>query len=321
MSPGKHAKFRILHFHVCLRNVGPGLHPYNFRFVRLDEPLDEALLFLEVSGARGVPATPTVGETGVDELVHFGYADLVNWLVDMAGDKDADYGSWTRASLCRDKRVSNVVKHPVEPLAIVEHTASLLDVCKVLVEKNAHRVFVTEAGVLVNVISPSMIAEFLLRHKSELDQHQLRQSLHSLGLTRRRPIYSVNESATLLEAFRYMAGQRVTGCAVMRGSQIVGTVSISDVWLVFEYGGAVLGKTCGEAVAIERKERQAPAKVATVTHEHTLLNLLENMVEKHIHRVWVVERDGSPCGTITYSDLVRVIVQEGYTDPSLMWGN
>ncbi len=301
--------------------LGPGLHPFNFRFVRMDEPLDEAILFLEVSGGRGVPATPSMWASGTEDLVHFGYADLVNYLMHLAGEAGADYRTWTRRSLCDGRKVADVVKHPVEPLAVVHDKASLLDVCRVLVEKHAHRVFVTEGSVLVNVISPSMIAEFLLQHKGELDQHQLRQSLSSLGLTRHRPIFSVNESSTLLQAFQYMVGERVTGCAVMKGDKIVGTVSISDVRLVFEHGGKVLDKTCAEVVAIERKEHHAPPKVATVTHEHTLLDLLENMVGKHIHRIWVVERDGRPCGTITYSDLIRVILQEGYTDPSLLWGN
>ncbi len=329
--------------------IGPGNQPHNFRFVRMDEPLDEAILFLEVSGAHGVPAVPAM-YSGQDEMQHFGYSDLVNFIIRLAGEESLTvpeaHKTWTRHALCAGKTVADVLRHPTEPLAVVSDKASLLDVCKLLVEKHAHRAFVTEGSVLVNVISPSMIADFLLKHKSEIDQvhhksiprffffanlfffffffvskHQLSESIEKIGLARHRPIFSVNESSNLFDAFRYMVGERVTGCAVMRGDKIVGTVTTSDVRLVFEHGGAVLGKTCGEIVLIERKEKHAPGRVATITHDHTLLNLLESMVEKHVQRVWLIERDGKPCGTITYSDLIRVIVKEGYTDPSLLWGN
>lgn len=172
------------------------------------------------------------------------------------------------------------------------------------------------------MVSPSMIANFLLKHESELEPHQLKESLETLGLARHRAIFSVNESSTLFDAFKYLVGEKITGCAVMRGDKIVGSISNSDVRLVFgEGGGKLLAKTCGEVIAMERKDHHAPATVVTITHDNTLSGLLKRFCEKHVSRVWLTEHGGKPCSTITYTDLIRVIVSEGFVDPTLLWGN
>ncbi len=206
-------------------------------------------------------------------------------------------------------------------MATVQSTANLWDVAKTLVERHAHRVFVLEGGVLVNVISPSMIADHLLKHVDQIEASQLHEKLELLGLTKHRAIFSVNESSSLFEAFKYLVGERVTGCAVMKGENIVGTISISDVRLVFEHGASLLSKTCREIIAMERAEHHAPSKVVTITHDHDLLALLHRFCDKHVSRVWLTEHGGKPCATITYSDLIRVIVREGFVDPTLLWGN
>jgi hypothetical protein len=193
--------------------------------VRLNEPLDEAYIYLGVSGAHGVPVVSDRSDS-VDELKHFGYSDLVEWVVGTVGNLEPNvHSTWSRREFFLGKTVNDCLgSHPTEPVAIAQHTASLLDVCKVLVEKHAHRVFVLEEAVLVNVISPSMIAEFLLKNKDRIDEHQLHQTMKQLGLTHHRAIFSVNESASLFEAFKYLVGEKVTGCAVMKGDKIVGTI-------------------------------------------------------------------------------------------------
>jgi hypothetical protein len=107
----------------------------------------------------------------------------------------------------------------------------------------------------------------------------------------------------------------------MMSSLLLTICSNTDVRLVFEHGGSILNKTCKEIIALERKENHAPAAVVRISHDHDLLALLHRFCDKHVSRVWLTERDGSPCSTITYTDLIRVIVKEGFVDPTLLWGN
>lgn len=286
------------------------------RFVRLNEPVDEAFIYLAVSSAHGLPV-----KTENDELRHFGYSDLVRWFVESAKDSGPNpHTTWARESL-RNTKVADILgAHPTEAVATLPHTSNLWDAVKLLVESGAHRVFVQENGVLVGVVSPSMIAQFLLDNQSKIEPHQLSEKLGQLGLTRHRATFAVNESSSLFEGFKYLAGEKITGCAVMRGENVVGCISVSDVRLVFEHGGAMLSKTCAEIVALERKEHFAPSAVVTITPDHTLLALLNRFCEKHVSRVFLTEHGQKPVATITFSDLMRAISKEGFVDPTLLWG-
>ncbi len=67
----------------------------------MDEPLEEAYIFLSVSGAHGIPV-----KSVDDSLGHFGYSNLVEWLVRSAGNASPNANTtWTRQELFKGKNL------------------------------------------------------------------------------------------------------------------------------------------------------------------------------------------------------------------------
>jgi predicted transcriptional regulator len=89
---------------------------------------------------------------------------------------------------------------------------------------------------------------------------------------------------------------------------------------VLHHGGALLFQSVQSIVEIERKEGAAPKRPVILTHAHSVQSLLEHLVENHVSRVWVTEKDGSITRTITYSDVLRHLAAPTWEDPSLFWG-
>lgn len=203
---------------------------------------------------------------------------------------------------------------------ILQEEDSLWECVKLMVQKHGHRVFLIDGNVCTGVVSPSAILSVLVEDKTALDAHQLGQSIDRWGLGRRRPVHSVNSSSSVLDAFRLMVEQRVTGLAVMQGAHVIGGVSASDVKLVLRHGGALLAKTVAELIKLERHAGVAPPRPVVLDHTHTVGALLEAFGRNKVSRVWLAERDGTISSTISYSDVMVQLLEHGFDDPSHHWG-
>lgn len=263
--------------------------------------------FLAVSHAHGVPCVDEFGEV----KGQFGWADLAKRIVDRAEKaSNDDIAKWTRRDILTGvvKDVLGADGSGTEPVVVVKPGTNLLAAAREMVAKKAHRCFVVDGAALTGVVSQSMIIDAVEKasHDPRLADDKTLSRTHKIQ--DRRPVFAVNAGSTMLEALRYMVGEKVTGVAVMRGTHLVGTVSVSDIHLVTENGGKMLLATCEQIIAEERRLHVAPAHAVTVSHEHSLIDLIKVFKHHHVSRAWIVEKDGSPSRTVTFSDVLEALV-------------
>ena len=129
------------------------------------------------------------------------------------------------------------------------------------------------------------------------------------------PVSSVSADDTAEEANKIMSEQRISCLAVLgRDGKPAGVVSRSDLLRI----ARVMVFATGSALAL-----QLPAMCVgdlitphffAVSPEQSLRAAAEEMVEKRIHRVFVVDK-GHPVGVVSTKDLMRAVMDEKVPTP------
>ncbi|KAL4418674.1 hypothetical protein ABPG77_010621 [Micractinium sp. CCAP 211/92] len=204
--------------------------------------------------------------------------------------------------------------------------------------KVVHRLAVFDAhGDIINVVSQTDIMRFLLSHIDELGG-VADKSLEQLGmLTGKPPVLSVNPHVPALLAYAQLASQQVSGAPVVTDSgELIANLSISDIraitaeqfgalalpvaeFLAVEHGTAYLGYSASTSEHARHpffasaNRAGGPTKgdiqLFTVKKDTTLREMLHKIVEEHIHRVYVVDKDDEPRvqAVITPTDVLRLV--------------
>jgi len=110
----------------------------------------------------------------------------------------------------------------------VKASESLLKVCQILA-KGVHRVpVVDDAGNVVNIISQSMIVQFLAKNLEHLGP-DFKKTIAELNLGT-HPVVCVKHDTSAIETFRLMDNRKISGVAVIDDTgRFVGNTSASDL--------------------------------------------------------------------------------------------
>lgn len=204
--------------------------------------------------------------------------------------------------------------------------------------KVVHRLAVFDShGEITNVVSQTDVMRFLLSRLDEMGP-VAEQSLEQLGLlTGKPPVLSVSPHVPALLAYAQLASQQVSGAPVVTDSgELIANLSISDIraitaeqfgalalpvaeFLAVEHGTAYLGYSATTSSHARHpffassNRSGGPAKgdiqLFTVKKDTTLRELLNKIVNEHIHRVYVVDNDDTPRvqAVITPTDVLRLV--------------
>ena len=125
-----------------------------------------------------------------------------------------------------------------------------------------------------------------------------------MGLLRiaRTPLVGVAPEATVMEAVRKMAEERIGAITVTDGSRLVGMFSERDLML-----RVVSEKRDPEQTRI-RDVMTSP--VETIGRDSSVDDALKVMLEKHIRHLPIEDRDGKLCGMISMRSLLHEKVEE-----------
>jgi CBS domain-containing protein len=118
----------------------------------------------------------------------------------------------------------------------------------------------------------------------------------------------VEEDELASDAELLLRSYRISGLPVVAGGSLVGVISQTD--LLNARSSELIGENWSR-VRVRHLMSRPPVTVhlgATVEHAARL------MLERHIHRLVVVDDEGSPIGVVTTSDLLRVVLDEGVGD-------
>eukprot|EP01027_Heterolobosea_sp_BB2_P001692 GEZU01002522.1.p1 GENE.GEZU01002522.1~~GEZU01002522.1.p1 ORF type:complete len:328 (-),score=91.35 GEZU01002522.1:327-1310(-) len=116
---------------------------------------------------------------------------------------------------------------------------------------------------------------------------------------------TVLETASAAEGYMVIRNEKITAVGVVNAEgDLVGNLSASDL-------KGITSKTLGD-LALPIKEYLAKynrhTAPITVTLENTLADIMNLLVEKNIHRVWVVEKgQRKPVGVVTTTDVMNML--------------
>ncbi|MCC6617705.1 MAG: CBS domain-containing protein [Chloroflexi bacterium] len=113
------------------------------------------------------------------------------------------------------------------------------------------------------------------------------------------PDDDVNEAEHLLSMYR------IGGLPVVSGGELVGVISQSDI--VDAHGSEFISANWDRL----RVRHLMSSPAITVGADADVAHAARIMLARHIHRLVVVARDGSPIGVVTPLDLLRILLDGG----------
>jgi CBS domain-containing protein len=114
----------------------------------------------------------------------------------------------------------------------------------------------------------------------------------------------IDPDATAADAEDLLKTHRVSGLPVVRGGEVVGVLSQSDL-LVARSSGMIAANWPRLRV---RHLMSSPA--VTVHAGATIRRAAHEMLDRHIHRLVVIADDGAPIGVVTPLDLLRSLIED-----------
>jgi CBS domain-containing protein len=114
----------------------------------------------------------------------------------------------------------------------------------------------------------------------------------------------VEEDALASEAELLLRSYRISGLPVVAEGILTGVISQTDLL------NARSSELIGENWPRVRVRHLMTRPPVTVHLGATVEEAARNMLEKHIHRLVVVDDAGAPIGVVTTSDLLRIVLDE-----------
>lgn len=320
---------------VELAKLGPDIG--DILKISQDETVEGALRRL---AQKGVVAAPVVGEDG-----HFqgfvGVRGIVEAFLNILGDQAKEGTPMLRRMRELEGKGeefgSMTLEQAWEPLSTyrADSMTTVADAVRdgFLATKN-HRVAVlsAEGGSrdIVTIVTQSDIAKYAREH-SQLLGDLASNTLEELGLASRGTTKVTPQTPTL-DVLRHLSDTGKRGVAVCEqpNGELIANLSITDfVQLEVSHFGA-LALPCAEFLAFlhgttysdfspatstyqnhpvlsEPKRSFAGQELATCSPKDTLGSCLETLVEKGIHRLYVVDDSFRPLDAFTLDDILRLV--------------
>ncbi|KAG0316673.1 cell separation during budding [Podila horticola] len=168
---------------------------------------------------------------------------------------------------------------------------------------------------LKGILTQSLTLDFIMRHLGEFPKLQavMQSSLHACGLNHSH-VLSVNGNAPVLDALVKMSSNSVSSLAVLDDQGILlGNISMTDIQHVMKnLKSSWLWISCFQFISkirlsrgVETGEDQYPVLDVSAgsTFGYTLLKLQATKV----HRLWVVQDNGSVVSVVSLTDVFRVL--------------
>ncbi|XP_024971310.1 SNF1-related protein kinase regulatory subunit gamma-like PV42a [Cynara cardunculus var. scolymus] len=294
-------------------------------------------------GAGGSMILESDKHTGAVRKHYIGMVTMLDILAHIAGDSPDGRGSGGEDTNLEQRMavpVSSVIGHCLESLSLwtLNPGTSILD-CMEVFSKGIHRALVPVDSSMENVAGVELVEsassyrmvtqmdlmKFLKGHESEL-KHVMERSLRDVGALV-EPIFGVTDHTKVIDAIKSMRAGSLNAVPIVessdpasedhsqlvngKGRKLIGTFSATDLrecpasdlqsWMsasVMEYTRNLVRPSSGGLTARE---------LVTCYAESLVAEVVEKVVVNHVHRVWVVDRDGLLDGLVSLTDIIRVI--------------
>lgn len=280
-------------------------HPTVF-VLRVTDSLPHALSVLGEHGFLSAPvlnqANATVGMVSVNDLAS-ALVDMADTVAAEAAGPGGDAAAAAVPQRLREMWAAHTVGQVLDisgrsPFVPLPHTASVWDALERLGRDGAHSVVVMkEDGSGPEALySQAAVLAYLFHHLPHF-RVIARKMVQQVGTfsqqvgTAHKPLH-VAEDAPLLEAFRLLRDQAVTGVMVVsHGRKLIGVISATDVRMLgahMERADRLLSSAGAFVHTVQKQNPLLLSKVVSCTPVDTVGMVMEKMLDNAVHRVFVV---------------------------------
>jgi len=244
--------------------------------------------------------------------------DLLTFACCKMGFPKPDYVSSKRA-------VEEFLKKPVKDLIDVSgrnhyyslpHTAKFQEILQILSKPNIHRVIINnEAGDVVGILTQSSLIAFLHKNKDKMST-LVNQSINTLFPIGEKKVQTVDFDMFVIDALRQLVEKEISGIAVVDNEgKIIGNLSASDLKRMSVDQPLQLCYDIYESIKIfmnysgdqdkPHNDKLPRFDPVLVNADDSLGKVLDTIVTKHIHRVYVADKNNIPTGEISLCDVIQ----------------
>jgi len=205
----------------------------------------------------------------------------------------------------------------------ISERALLLDMLALLSHPNIHRLAVIDDNKkVIALITQTDVVQFLFQNRTRLGDI-ISSPIKSWSQVKHVESIEVND--TLADSFRIMWEHEISGVAVVdKDGSLVGNISASDIKIshtcedmlknlfdpIHQFLGLETEKNETElkprSSSLSSSTSRAHGESKCLNMEDTLENVLEAIVDNHIHRVFLVDNEKKPIGVISLSDIIML---------------
>ncbi|CAN1303035.1 SNF1-related protein kinase regulatory subunit gamma-like PV42a [Linum perenne] len=293
-------------------------------------------------GAGGSMIMESDKQTGVARKHYIGMVTMLDILAHIAdGNQDDEQLAAKMAA-----PVSQIIGHCLEGLSLwtLNPGTSILD-CMEVLSKGIHRALVPVDSHMANVAGVELVEsassyrmltqmdllKFFINHDQEL-QGVMARSLGEVGAVN-ESVYAITGRTRVIDAIKCMKAALLNAVPIVlasdsteddsrqlingKGRKLIGTFSATDLrgwhfatlqtWLpltALEFTETVSTSAIYPAPNSPNMESR---ELVTATAGSSLQEVIQKVVTKHVHRVWVVDSEGRLTGLVSLTDIIKAL--------------
>jgi CBS domain-containing protein len=197
-------------------------------------------------------------------------------------------------------------------------TANLQDALGLLSKPDVHRLLIVNSeGTICGVLTQSQVVHFLNSRKPQLAT-LMNQRVKELWKIGEKQVETIDFNKFVIDALLRLIDKNISGIAVVNDSgQIVGNISASDLKRMDVHNPYQLSYDIYESIQVfmnlseaGHNKRLPQFEPIIVKQEDTLGSVIETIVSKGVHRVYVVDENKRPIGEISLCDIIQKFISQ-----------
>eukprot|EP01129_Flabellula_baltica_P000438 TRINITY_DN10450_c0_g1_i1.p1 TRINITY_DN10450_c0_g1~~TRINITY_DN10450_c0_g1_i1.p1 ORF type:complete len:296 (+),score=72.50 TRINITY_DN10450_c0_g1_i1:769-1656(+) len=243
----------------------------------------------------------------LDEFGYFAFfldvIDFVNFVMEEFVGEDIDEGSEIfNETLCSEIKA----RYDKDTVIGVQADDNMLKAMRTMISLSSIKRLpvVSLSGNMEGMLSQTQIMKFLNSNITMFPVHHMTVGESNIA---KRGVHCIENTELLSNAFSLIKENRLSGLAVINSEgEILGNISGSDIKVV-GYDAQLLHKL-SKPISYSIGLMQDRLNVVTATPDQTIAEICQIFVEKHLHRLYVIDENQKPIGVISISDIMHIIL-------------
>jgi CBS domain-containing protein len=265
-------------------------------------PTDTVEFALKKLSENAISSAPVFDANKQQIIGGVSVLDLTAWLIRTYTLARGDHKELDASKLTQEfnKPLQEIIPYGTDPCWPVTEETPLDVLVNCYFKWRIHKAPVVNDKHITGYVSQSDVVSFLSQHQVPLGPI-MNKTLDELGL-KEGPVLSVSKGLPLVEAFSNILETKFTGLAITDSDgRLFNNISASDLKGLTKETFGVLEKPIEKF--IEEKKKLPPV---TCTPDKTLGEVIKQLSDCRIHRIFVIDSQNRPTNVITHTTIMKL---------------